>query len=153
MKWLPWAHLEHGRMDTRFYIHCARLSRARRQNFELLVQAADTDEFLGLVSLHRIDWTRHVAGLGYWTRSSARANGYATEAAGAIVEYGFRALGLNRIEAHVAPENTASQQVVQRLGFRREGIAREFEFVNGRFLDHIQYSAMAWEVAGGRPEN
>ena len=153
MKWLPWAHLEHCRMDTRFYIHSARVSRARRQNFELLVRTADTEEFLGLVSLHRIDWDRHVAGLGYWTRSRAWGKGYATEAAGALVEYGFRALSLHRIEAHVAPGNSASQKVVEKLGFQREGIAREFEFVNGRFLDHIQYSAMTWEVEGDRPGN
>ena len=83
----------------------------------------------------------------------ARILGYATEAAGALVEYGFRALRLHRIEAHVAPGNSASQKVVEKLGFQREGIAREFEFVNGRFLDHIQYSAMTWEVEGGRPGN
>ena len=140
-------------MDTRFYIHSARVSRSRRQNFEWLVQSADTEAFLGLVSLHRIDWGRHVAGLGYWTRRRAWGKGYATEAAAALVEYGFRTLGLHRIEAHVAPENRGSQQVVQKLGFRREGIARDFEFVNGRFLDHIQYSAMTWEVAGSQPEN
>lgn len=152
VKWLPWAHTEHGLMDTRYYIRSARITRARRQNFELLILTLDTNEVLGIVSLHRIDWIRRVAGIGYWTRNGARGKGYATEATRALVKYGFRTLALHRIEAHVALDNQPSQRVVQKLGFAREGIAREFEFVNGRFLDHIQYSAMAWEPEDGRSE-
>jgi RimJ/RimL family protein N-acetyltransferase len=57
-------------------------------------------------------------------------------------------LGLNRIEAHVAPDNGRSQRVVGKLGFHREGIARGVEFVGGRFIDHIQYSLLRREVLG-----
>ncbi len=150
IQWLPWAHTEHSRMDTRHYVYSARLSRAHRQNFELLVRETASGEVLGLASLHRIDWVRRVAGLGYWIRRSAWGKGYAPEAAAVLVEHGFRVLGLHRIEAHVALDNFASQRVAQKLGFEREGIAREFEFVNGRFLDHIQYSVISWEGASRR---
>ena len=42
----------------------------------------------------------------------------------------------------MALENHTSQRVVEKLGFEREGVAREVEFVNGRYLDHIQYSLL-----------
>jgi RimJ/RimL family protein N-acetyltransferase len=57
-------------------------------------------------------------------------------------------MGLNRIEAHVAPANRRSCRVVEKLGFKREGLARELELVAGRYLDHAQYSLLRREVMG-----
>jgi ribosomal-protein-alanine N-acetyltransferase len=58
---------------------------------------------------------------GYWRR------GFMSEALSAIVTLGFEAVGLNRIEAVVMPENTASIRLLERLGFQSEGVLREFE--------------------------
>jgi ribosomal-protein-alanine N-acetyltransferase len=61
----------------------------------------------------------------------------------------FRTGELHRIEAHVALENRASQRVVEKLGFRREGVARQIEYVNGRYLDHVQYSRLRTDGSTG----
>jgi ribosomal-protein-serine acetyltransferase len=148
VSWLPWAHAAHGRGDTRSYLRNARLARAQRSAFEFVVEEATGRELLGIVSVHRIDWTRGCGGIGYWVRRSSWGKQVATEAARALVEHSFRTLGLRRLEAQVAPGNAASQRVVEKLGFRREGVAREFEFVNGRYLDHVQYSLLRREVIG-----
>ncbi len=145
VQWLPWATLRHDRSETRRYIRGARLARSRRLAEEYSVVEREAGRLVGVVSIHRIDWARRSAGLGYWIRKSAWGRGYATEATRAAVEDAFRRLGLHRLEAHVATENRASQRVPEKLGFQREGIAREAEYLSGRFVDHIQYSLLRWE--------
>lgn len=146
--WLPWARPGHSRADTRRYLRSARLARNRRHSFEFAV-CDHTETLLGMVSLHRIDWLRRCCGMGYWLRRSAWGKGFATEAARAALEFGFGPLGLNRIEVHVALENRASQRVAEKLGLQREGVARGLEYVNGRYLDHIQYALLRGEGPRG----
>ncbi len=142
VKWLPWARDRHTRADTRRYLRGARAARARRGAYEFIIEDSENSELLGITSLHRIDWIRRSAGVGYWIRQSRWGKGFATEAVRALIERGFGVYRLHRLEAHVALENHASQRVVQKLGFEREGVAREVELVNGRYLDHIQYSLL-----------
>jgi ribosomal-protein-serine acetyltransferase len=140
--WLPWARPEHSRTDTRRYLRAARAAWGRRSSFEFVLEERATGRLLGMTSLHRIDWTRRCAGIGYWVRRSAWSSGYATEAADAALAHAFDALLLHRVEALVALANKPSQRVVEKLGFTREGVAREAEFIDGRFLDHFQYSRL-----------
>lgn len=140
--WLPWARPGHTRADSRRYLRSARTARTRRAAFEFVVQDVHSDAFLGMVSLHRIDWIRRSGGVGYWVRRSARGKGIATEAATAILQLAFQDCRLHRVEIHVALENPASQRVAEKMGFQREGIARGVEFVNGRYLDHVQYALL-----------
>ncbi len=146
VQWLPWATPRHDRTETRRYIRGARLARSRRRAEEYSVVEREAGRLVGMVSVHRIDWARRSAGLGYWIRKSAWGRGYATEATRAAVEDAFRRLGLHRLEAHVATDNRASQRVPEKLGFQREGVAREAEYISGRFVDHIQYSLLRWEL-------
>ncbi len=140
--WLPWARPEHSRTDTRRYLRAARAAWARRSSFEFVLEERATGRVLGMTSLHRIDWTRRCAGIGYWVRRSAWSKGYATEASDAALSHAFGALLLHRVEALIALANKPSQRVVEKLGFTQEGIAREAEFIDGRFLDHFQYSLL-----------
>ena len=77
--------------------------------------------------------------------------GIASEAAAAALAHALGGLRLHRVEALVALENKASQRVIEKLGFTREGVAREAEYVDGRYLDHIQYSFLHGD-ARVRPE-
>ena len=149
--WLPWARRDHGLAETRRYLRTARSARARRQAFEFLVEDAESKRALGMVSLHRIDWQRRSAGIGYWVRRSEWGRGIASEAGRAVVELAFRECGLYRIEVHVALENKASQRVAEKMGLLREGVARGIEFVNGRYLDHVQFALLRSDVEGERP--
>jgi ribosomal-protein-serine acetyltransferase len=97
---------------------------------------------VGIVSLHRIDWLRHCAGIGYWIRRSRFGQGLATEACAAVLGHAFDALRINRVEALVALANKPSQRVVEKLGFTREGVSRDAELIDGEFLDHYQYSLL-----------
>jgi RimJ/RimL family protein N-acetyltransferase len=152
VRWLPWARESHSRADTRRYLRGARIARAHRTAFEFIVEDATGSQLLGVTSVHRIDWVRHSAGLGYWIRRSCQGKGTATEAARLLADYAFRTLRLHRLEAHVALDNPASQRVVERAGFRREGVARENELIGGRFIDHVQYGLLAPDVLGRESE-
>jgi ribosomal-protein-alanine N-acetyltransferase len=68
--------------------------------------------------------------------------GLMTEALGAVVRFGFERYGLHRIEAQVAVPNRASLRVLQKLGFRQEGLLRERFFVDGRFHDEAMLSLL-----------
>jgi len=140
--WLPWARPGHSRAETRRYLRAARAAWTRRTSFEFAIELAASATLLGIVSLHRIDWLRHSAGIGYWIRRSHFGRGFATEACEGVLGHAFDGLRLNRVEALIALANKPSQRVVEKLGFTREGVAREAELIDGEFLDHYQYSLL-----------
>lgn len=72
----------------------------------------------------RIDPAHQHAELGYWLGVPFWGRGYATEAARAMIEYGFETLGLHRIYASYFPENIASGHVLRKIGMKREGLLR-----------------------------
>jgi ribosomal-protein-serine acetyltransferase len=148
--WLPWARADHGPAETRRYLRAARSAWSRQSAFEFVIELRETGRLAGVTSLHRVDWVRAAAGLGYWVRRSEWNRGIATEAAAAALAHALGGLRLHRIEALVALENKTSQRVVEKLGFVREGIAREAEFVDGRYLDHIQYSFLRSDAQAER---
>jgi ribosomal-protein-serine acetyltransferase len=145
--WLPWARADHGPGETRRYLRAARSAWARQSAFEFVIELREGGRIAGVTSLHRVDWLRAAAGLGYWVRRSEWSRGLATEAANAALGHALGSLRLHRVEALVALENKASQRVIEKLGFTREGVAREAEFVDGRYLDHIQYSFLRGDAA------
>ena len=150
-RWLPWARPGHTRADSRRYLGSVRAARHRRAGYEFAITDLASQAMLGMVSLHRIDWIRRSAGIGYWVRRSAWGKGIATEAATAVLELGLRHCGLNRVEVHVALGNQASQRVAEKLGLEREGIARGIEFVNGEYLDHVQFAMLRSDLEDRRP--
>lgn len=88
-----------------------------------ITRRSEPDELLGSVSLRRFSRDRR-AELGYWLGADAWGHGYATEAAIALVDFGFHEMGLQRIYAQVLAGNTASCRVLEKLGMLSEGIRR-----------------------------
>ncbi|WP_286946545.1 GNAT family N-acetyltransferase [Exiguobacterium sp. UBA4551] len=82
------------------------------------------------------------AELGFELSPAYQGQGIAKEAALAVIEYGFTELSLNRIEALVLPENTASQRLLERLGFQREGLLRQYEKTRSQFDNLYMYSIL-----------
>ena len=82
-------------------------------------------------------WNRHDrrASVGYDLAHAYWGQGLMPEALRAVVEFGFHAMDLNRIEADCTVENSASARVLEKLGFQPEGLQREQYFEEGRFWD------------------
>jgi RimJ/RimL family protein N-acetyltransferase len=81
----------------------------------------------------------------YVLREASWGRGFMTEAARALVDYGFRDLALHRIWASCLPENPASVRVLEKLGFRREGLLRENLRIQGEWRDSYLYGLLASE--------
>jgi RimJ/RimL family protein N-acetyltransferase len=95
---------------------------------------------LGCVGLNRLDREARSANLGYWTGEAHRGSGIATRAAAWTAAFGFRELGLARIEIIVLPDNAASLRVAAKLGAVREGIVRGGIVFQGRATDAVLFS-------------
>lgn len=80
--------------------------------------------------------------IGYELGREYWGNGYATEAVQKIIEYGFKTMNLNRIEAFTVPEAVSSVHLLEKLGFKKEGVLREYGYLNGKFLDENVYSLL-----------
>jgi RimJ/RimL family protein N-acetyltransferase len=137
--------------DSRAFLS-ATLERARstpRTDYGLAVTRREDGAFVGGVGLYLRNPTK--AELGYVYKRAAWGNGYATEAARALVDFGFRALGLHRIYALCVPANTASARVMEKLGMRYEGCLRGNLFARGEFMDSLSYAVLApvWRAESG----
>jgi len=84
----------------------------------------------------------HRANLGYDLHPDYWNKGYITEALSAILFLGFEDIGINRIEAEVIPGNIASEKVLEKLGFTKEGVLREWMYWNGDHYDIAMFSLL-----------
>jgi len=109
-----------------------------------LAVSVEGEGLVGAVSLH-INRAHRRGELGYWVGFPYWNRGYATEAAAALMEFGFDELELNRIQARHMTRNPASGQVMQKLGMRPEGVHRELVLVRGSFEDVAMYGLLASE--------
>jgi ribosomal-protein-alanine N-acetyltransferase len=75
--------------------------------------------------------------LGYAIDAAHEGRGLMREALQATIEYVFDVLRLHRIQANYVPENRRSGALLERLGFVREGLARDYLFINGAWRDHV----------------
>jgi ribosomal-protein-alanine N-acetyltransferase len=81
--------------------------------------------------------TFSAAFLGYGVDANVQGRGIGTEAVGAVVNYVFAELRLHRVMANYNPVNERSARLLEKLGFEREGYARDYLFLNGAWRDHI----------------
>ena len=86
--------------------------------------------------------------LGYWTGQEFARQGYMTEAINAIVHYAFTDLDLSRVEAACLPKNTPSRGVLEKSGFKYEGVAQAYLQINGRWCNHVLYSNLRHDRRG-----
>lgn len=104
---------------------------------------------VGAVGL-RLEPEHRRAELGFWIGKPYWGRGYATEAGRAVVDHGFRDLGLERIYARHLPENPASGRVLEKIGMRREGVLRKHAHHRGeRQVDMVIYGILSDELDGG----
>ena len=83
--------------------------------------------------------------IGYTIIPSERSKGYCTEAVKIIVDYLFLSKDIMRIQAGTNPRNVASQRVLEKAGFRKEGLVRKSVFVRGKWEDGLLYSILREE--------
>ena len=118
------------------------------RTFELAVERKEDGRVIGLVGMIRKDHGQGEVGWAFGVEY--RGQGYATEAARALMPYGFNALGLRRIHADTGIDNQASMRMMERLEMRREGLLRGAVYEEGKWVDRVAYAILAdeWCDAG-----
>ena len=115
------------------------------------VRAGD-EEGITRVGEIGIPWVRHPHAAGmlmYWVAPEHQGNGYVTEATELLLDHAFQDMRLNRVWAMVIGPNTGSQHVLEKLGFQREGVARQGAFIDGEYVDNYNYGILAEEWLTG----
>lgn len=131
--------------DAREFIAGTQEDLARGTELRLAITLKQSNTLCGGVGL-RIEPDHRRAELGYWLGVPFWGKGYATEAARAVVQHGFRALGLHRIFASHVPRNPASGRVLRKVGMRHEGILRGHILKWGEYLDLEMYGMVASDL-------
>ena len=98
------------------------------------------NKLLGIIGFYRTKFEDFRSEIGYMLLSENHGKGIASEAVERALDYGFNKMNLHSIEAVIDPRNNASERVLQKNGFLKEGHFKENAFFNGEFLDSVIYS-------------
>jgi [ribosomal protein S5]-alanine N-acetyltransferase len=119
-----------------------------RRKFQLAVTLKAGGRLIGNCGIRQTAAGAHEADIGYELAPDHWGRGYATEAAHAIVQFGFAELKVHRIWAWCIADNTASARLLERLGLKPEGRLREKEYFKGRWWDTLVYGILEHEWHG-----
>lgn len=148
--WEPiWAkdHLTRKAFTNRVY--WAQRSISNGSAVPLFVFRRSDEVLLGAITLDNIRRGPSQAGtLGYWTGQVYARQGYMREAIGAVRHHAYSQLDLSRIEAACLPENAASRGLLERSGFKYEGVAQSYLQIDGRWRTHVLYAALRSDRRG-----
>jgi ribosomal-protein-alanine N-acetyltransferase len=123
-----------------------------RRVFQLAIVDRDSGRLIGNCGVRVNDAKRREGNIGYELNPEVWGRGYATEAARAMLRFGFEELGLHRIWAGCVADNVGSWRVMEKVGMRREAHFREFEWYRGRWWDTLIYAVLEREwrsLSGG----
>ena len=106
-----------------------------------ICEKSDVDKPVGAIGLE-VNSQDENAELGYWVGEAWWGNGYCTEAASAVVDFGFSFLGLKKIHAHHLARNPASGRVMEKIGMSKEGYLKNHFKKWGVFEDIVFYGVV-----------
>jgi ribosomal-protein-alanine N-acetyltransferase len=148
--WEPvWSadHLSRRAFTNRVY--WATRAEAQGTALPLLMLRREDQALLGAITLDNIRRGPAQAGtLGYWVGVRHARQGFMREAIRAVVHHAFTQMDLSRIEAACLPENAASRGVLERTGFKYEGVAQSYLQIAGRWRNHVLYANLRHDRRG-----
>ncbi|WP_111603653.1 GNAT family N-acetyltransferase [Streptomyces sp. Amel2xB2] len=104
----------------------------------------------GQLTVAGITWGSMCSGhIGYWVDRAVAGRGVMPTAVALATDHCFRTVGLHRIEICIRPENAPSRRVVEKLGFREEGLRPRYLHIDGAWRDHLVYALTTEEVPEG----
>jgi len=149
--WLPWANRLYGRGEANRFLRESAAAWSEGRAFDFAIRPRiDPGVHIGNISVWPTSRRERTGEIGYWIRSSATGQGFATEAAARVAAVGFDESGLHRITLRIAVGNRASERVAEKLGFTREGLLRKEVLVRGRWMDHSIWAMLEDEYQVAR---
>ena len=139
--------------DVRAFVRMfiAQQQETPRRKFQLAIVLPESGQLIGNCGVRVRDPILRAADIGYELNPRYWGRGYATEAARAMLAFGFDHLGMHRIAANCVADNLASARVLEKIGMQREGRFREHEWYKERWWDTLFYPILASEWHGSEP--
>lgn len=142
LRYNPWTH--RTEQDVRAFLRMFiswQIAKPRTK-FQLAITLASNGQFIGNCGIRMPTPHAKEADLGYELAPQYWEQGYATEAARAMLAFGFQELGLHRIHANCVLENTASAHVLKKIGMRQEGHLHKKEWMKDRWWDTLLFAIL-----------
>lgn len=115
----------------------------------LFVFHKEAGQLVGAITLDNIRrGPSQVGTIGYWVGQQYARQGFMSEAIIAMVAHAFGALDLSRVESACLPNNVASRGLLEKAGFKYEGVAQSYIQINGRWRNHVLYAALRGDRRG-----
>jgi ribosomal-protein-serine acetyltransferase len=139
-EWLPWVDNTHAPEDTRRFIEgaLAQYHSNRGPNAAIWMGG----EIAGSIGCHPFDWPNRSCMIGYFVLPEHQGKGIVTRCCTALIDYLFHEVKLHRVVIQCATGNHKSCAIPRRLGFQQDGVLREAEWVNDRWLDLMVWSML-----------
>lgn len=112
------------------------------RNFVFKIESKENKGFIGLIAINLGSEKYKIAEVWYKLLPNFWKNGYATEALNRVLEFGFKSLGLHRIEAGCAVENIGSIRVLEKVGMTREGRKRKVLPLKSGWTDNFSFAIL-----------
>jgi ribosomal-protein-serine acetyltransferase len=147
-QWLPWVDGTRSADDIRQFLLrvTAQLDEGLGPNCGIWLD----DALVGAIGCHPIDRPHRNCSLGYWIAAGNQGRGTITRCCLRLLDYLFVEVALHRVEIRCGTGNTRSCAIPRRLGFRPEGVLRESEWVNDRWVDLEVWSMLEQDWRDGR---
>ncbi|MGN6742066.1 MAG: GNAT family N-acetyltransferase [Amnibacterium sp.] len=134
--------------DTRGSIRALQQNARNGQGLPFIIEV--DGELAGQLNVTSISYgSLSSATIGYWIAERFAGRNATPTAVALATDHCFQGLGLHRMEICIRPENAKSLRVVEKLGFRYEGLKRRYIHINGDWRDHYCFALVAEEVPGG----
>ena len=138
-----WAENELSRDSYRLRLRFYQREFRDSNGYPFFIFSKEGNHLIGGITLSNVRRGVTQSGsIGYWIGAPFQKQGFMTEAVKAMAHYALTELKLHRIDAASLPENLASIRVLEKCGFQKEGLAREFLCINGQWQDHILFGLL-----------
>jgi len=147
--YIPHIPSPYSEADARSWLASREPNRLAGSRLELAIADPADELLLGAIGAANIDMTQLTASVGYWLAPHARGQGHTTSALRVFARWLFDEVGLARLELTTDPDNTASQRVAARCGFRQEGYLRSrlrFHHTTGERRDSLIWGLLPDEL-------
>jgi len=142
-QWLKFPSMTVEVEDSRAFIERTRIRYAKDEGYWLGIWSED--HLVGSIGYLYLDQENKKTEIGYWLGQEYEGKGFITKSIKVLIDYAFDELQFNKIEIGAATDNAKSRAIPEKLGFTSEGELRDYEYINGRFLDRVIYGLKAAE--------
>ncbi|GIN71937.1 ribosomal-protein-serine acetyltransferase [Bacillus sp. J14TS2] len=140
-EWLPWIDRIKSKQDSKAFIESSQQGFAEFTSMNLVILYRG--KLIGVSGFNEMDTENKTAYIGYWLGKDFQGQGIMNRVVRSLMDYAFHVLQFNRIEIRVAVGNKKSRAIPEKLGFKKEGILREAEWLYDHYVDHIIYGFLA----------